>query len=195
MASIVSACNLRKHQWRLVGFVDDDPSDPNAELVRALGYEVIGPVEALIDLSPSMYVIGIASGSARRSLDQRLSSAGWQPAVLVHPDSSIGADVHLGPGTVVWAGVRAATNITSGRHVHINHNSTIGHDTTLCDYVTANPQAAISGGVTLAEGSTVGASATVLQYLHVGANATVGAGAVVVRSVPAGATVKGVPAR
>jgi len=41
----------------------------------------------------------------------------------------------------------------------------------------------------------IGAGAVVLQGRRIGADAIVGAGACVVRDVPAGAVVKGVPAR
>ena len=41
----------------------------------------------------------------------------------------------------------------------------------------------------------IGAGARILDGVQIGANAVVGAGSVVTRSVPAGATVAGVPAR
>jgi acetyltransferase-like isoleucine patch superfamily enzyme len=63
------------------------------------------------------------------------------------------------------------------------------------DFVSINPLAAVSGGCRLERGVMVGTNAAVLQDLTVGTDAVVGAGACVVRDVPAGAVVKGVPAR
>lgn len=193
--AIVQAVNARSPRWQVTGFVDDAPTPENLRRVERLGARVLGDLSAALRGSPARFVIGIGTGAARARIDQELSAAGWRAATIVHPDSSLGVDVELGPGSIVWAGVRAATNVRCGRHVHLNHNVTIGHDSVLGDYATLNPQAAISGGVDVGAHATVGASATVLQYLSVGANATVGAGAVAVSPVSPGATVKGVPAR
>lgn len=113
----------------------------------------------------------------------------------MHSSASMGEDVRVGPGAVICAGVRLTTNITLGRHVHLNLNSTVGHDAALGDYVTVNPLAAISGDVTLEDEVTIGTGATVNQGLHIRAAAMVGAGAAVVKDVPQGVTVVGVPAR
>jgi acetyltransferase-like isoleucine patch superfamily enzyme len=79
--------------------------------------------------------------------------------------------------------------------VHVNLNSTIGHDTTLMDYATVNPLVAISGNVTVGTGSMLGTHSAILQNLMVGSEATIGAGALVVKNVADGTVVKGVPAR
>jgi acetyltransferase-like isoleucine patch superfamily enzyme len=82
-----------------------------------------------------------------------------------------------------------------GRHVHIDQNATVGHDSVLADYCRLNPQACISGSVEVGFAAVIGANATVLQGMSIGNNAIVGAGACVVKDVPPNAVVKGVPAR
>jgi sugar O-acyltransferase (sialic acid O-acetyltransferase NeuD family) len=128
-------------------------------------------------------------------LDERLSAAGFEAAVLVHPSATVGADVRLGPGTVVCAGARLTTNIQTGRHVHVNLGSTVGHDSTLGDYVTVNPLVAISGSVALGDEVMMGTHSAILQGLTIGARSVAGAGACVVKDVPPDTVVKGVPAR
>jgi acetyltransferase-like isoleucine patch superfamily enzyme len=91
--------------------------------------------------------------------------------------------------------VRLTTNVSLGRHVHVNQGVTIGHDTVVGDYATLNPAAALSGNCVIEDEVLVGAQSCVLQGLTVGHGAVVGAAACVVRDVPAGLTVKGVPAR
>ena len=182
--------------FNVVGFVDDNPSPIDKQLVEQRGFPILGTVESLLGSPRGADVcIGIGSGNTRRHIDRRLRGAGVTCPVLLHPSSTVGSQVRLGEGSTIWAGARLTTHIQTGRHVHINQNATIGHDSTLADYATVHPQAAISGNVRLEAASTVGASATVLPGLEVGAGAIVGAGAVVVLSVEASRTVKGVPAR
>jgi hypothetical protein len=72
------------------------------------------------------FVIGIGTGKTRQIIDERLSSAGVASATLVHPAATLGYDVRIGPGSVICVGVRATTNISLGRHVHLNINTTVG---------------------------------------------------------------------
>lgn len=179
-----------------VGFADDDPTPINKQLVEKRGLPILGTFDALL-ASPFKFevCIGISSGDVRRRIDEQLRRANIPSPVLVHPASTLGSNVTVGPGSAVWAGARLTTNIKIGRHVHVNQNATIGHDSLLADYATVNPMAAISGNVRVGSGSTVGAGAVVLQGLDVGEDVVIGASACVIRSVPSGLTVIGVPAR
>jgi len=113
-----------------------------------------------------------------------------------YPSSAtIGADVELGAGSVICSNVSLTTNIRLGRHVHVNLNSTIGHDSRIADFVTINPLVAVSGDVCLDEDVTMGTHSSILQGLHVGTRSFVGAGAVVTKDVAPGTTVVGVPAK
>lgn len=195
VADVVDAVNAVAPTWNLVGFVDDDPSDLDRERAETLGVPVVGGIDDLLALKPAWAVIGIGSGSARRVIDGRLTAAGWRAPVLVHPSVTTGAAVTLKPGTILCAGVRLTTNISLGRHVHVNLGSTIGHDSTLDDYVSVNPLVAISGNVTVGAAAMVGTHAAILQDLTIGAGAVVGGSALVVKDVPESIIVKGVPAR
>ncbi|TQL34087.1 sugar O-acyltransferase (sialic acid O-acetyltransferase NeuD family) [Barrientosiimonas humi] len=194
VAMLVEAINSASPTYELLGFVDDAPTPSNLQALRDMDAALLGD-SSWLDSAPAgcEAVIGIGSAAVRRRLDQRWPSLRW--ATLIHPDATVGRDVRLGPGTVVAPGARLSTAIRVGRHVHIDQNATIGHDSYLGDYVRLNPQACVSGAVTVEPEAMVGANATILQGLRVGASAVVGAGAVVVRDVVAQAVVKGVPAR
>ncbi|MCA0180562.1 MAG: acetyltransferase [Actinobacteria bacterium] len=192
---VIHAINAVAPTWEVMGFVDDTPSGENLQRVEALGHRVLGSVDEVLATEPEHFVLGIGSGHPRRILDARFTEAGWSAATLVHPHTSLGRDVELGPGTIVCAGVRATTNIRTGRHVHLNLNVTVGHDVTLHDYVTVNPLVAISGGVEVAAQTLIGTTSAILQNLSVGARSTVGAGALVTKDVADDVIVKGIPAR
>jgi sugar O-acyltransferase (sialic acid O-acetyltransferase NeuD family) len=181
----------------MLGFVDDAPAEENLRRVRDLGYRYLGTTEVLREHPAAGVVIGIGVPRVRALVDERLAAAGLGSprAAVVHPQSSVGRDVRLAEGVVVFAGVRLSTDITVGRHTHLHPNVTIGHDSELAEFVSVYPLAAVSGDCVIEAGATIGAGAVVLPGRRVGRGAYVGAGACVVDDVPPGTTVKGVPAR
>jgi len=193
---VVDAINELTPTWDLLGYVDDDPEEINLSRVESRGSRVLGGTDWMMTAAKEVqFVIGIGTGRIRRVIDERLTSAGFVAATLVHPTATLGHDVRIGQGAVVCAGVRVTTNISLGRHVHLNLNTTVGHDSTLEDYVTINPLVAISGGVVVGAESMMGTHSAVLQNLSIGARSIVGAGSCVVKNVPDDVVVKGVPAR
>jgi sugar O-acyltransferase (sialic acid O-acetyltransferase NeuD family) len=181
--------------WDFLGFIDNHVESP--ELLAARGASHLGGDEVLEHLpAGTQYVIAIGNGAVRRSLDARATALGLEAAVLVHPTAWIGHhQVTLGPGTIVCAHVSITTNVHLGRHVHLNLNSTVGHDARLADYVTVNPGVNISGNVMLETEVMMGTGASVIQGRSVGAGSVIGAGAAVVRDIPAGVTAIGIPAK
>jgi sugar O-acyltransferase (sialic acid O-acetyltransferase NeuD family) len=191
---IIEAINAQSATFEFAGFIDERRD--NESLVVARGAHIIGPLESLREREKHIrYVIGIGNGEIRRRIDQQLTEWGFEAAVLVHPDATVGAVVEFGAGVVVAAGARITTNVTLGRHAHVNVNASVSHDCRIADYVTISPGVTVSGTVTLGEGTLVGAGATVIQGLSIGAWATVGAGAVVITDLADAVTAVGVPAR
>ncbi len=192
IVGIVGDINRMAPTFHLAGILADHYWDA-AEL-EALGARRIGAVADLERLDVE-YVIGIGDGRVRRQLDEFATGTGKRAASLVHPTATVGPGVVFGPGFVAFPGARVTTNVTFGRHVHLDLNATVSHDCTIDGYVTLAPGAALAGRVTVGEGSTFGVNASVLPRVTIGAEATVGAGAVVIGDVLPGTVVAGVPAR
>ena len=188
---IVRAINAATPTFTVLGVLDDDAS-AESTLAR-IGIALLGPPELLADID-AMYVIGVGDSAARKRIADRVHDCDNQPATLVHPHASVGDDVELGPGTIINAGSRVTTYTSFGRHVHLNTNANIAHDSRLEDFVTISPGVSLAGTVHLHEGVTLFTNATVIPGRTIGAWTTVGAGAVVTRDLPPGVTAVGVPA-
>jgi sugar O-acyltransferase (sialic acid O-acetyltransferase NeuD family) len=192
VVDVIEAINSVQPKWRILGLVADPaPDDGHADRCQ---YSYLGTVDVLKEMACS-FAIGIGDGPARRRLDETISSWGHESAILKHPTASVGSHVEVGPGTILCAGVRITTNVVLGRHVHVNLNSTIGHDARLADYVTVNPLVAVSGRVRVGTETMLGTGAVILERRQVGDRCVIGAGAVLNKDTDNDQTLVGVPAK
>lgn len=143
--------------------------------------------------------VAVGDPADRERCVQVCSTLGLQFTSLIHPRVEMSRWVSIGEGTIVCAGSVLTTNISIGRHVHVNVDCTISHDAAIGDYSTLSPGVHIAGWVTLGRRVFLGTGANVIngsaeRKLHIGDGAIVGAGACVIADVAAGETVVGVPA-
>ena len=189
---IVEAINAVAPTWNFLGFIDEGPGV--ADQLERRGARIIGTGPD--GLAPdTAYVIGIGSSVVRERIDAEFTAAGLDAAALIHPTATAGADNRLSPGVLLAAGARVTTNVTLGRHVHLNVNAVVSHDCTVGDYATLSPGVHLNGDVTVGDRTFFGTGAIVTPQVTVGADASVGAGAVALADVPRGVTAIGVPAR
>ena len=98
-------------------------------------------------------------------------------------------------GVIICPGAIVTVNVTLGRHVHLNLNATVGHDSTIGDYTTVSPGAAVSGNVTIGKRCYIGTGAVIIEKINICDDVIIGAGAVVVKHITESGTYVGVPAK
>ncbi|MFN8519728.1 MAG: NeuD/PglB/VioB family sugar acetyltransferase [Chloroflexota bacterium] len=192
VVDIVDAMNAVSPDFELLGFLDD--GEVREDLLRRIGVQRLGETRMLAELDAD-YVIGIGAADPRRRIDVLATGWGRRAPVLRHPAATMGRDVELGEGVIVAAGSRMTTHISLGRHVHVNMNCTIGHDTVIEDHATLFGGVVVGGGCVIASGATIGSGAVILPGVRIGEDAVVGAGALVVRDVASNAIVVAPAAR
>jgi sugar O-acyltransferase (sialic acid O-acetyltransferase NeuD family) len=180
--------------WQVVALLDDNPALHGTAFC---GVPIPGGHSALAPLLSTCVggVVAIGNNAIRRRIADSLTANGLILVSACHPQACIAADVELGAGSVVMAGVVINPATRIGANCIINTRSSIDHDCCIGDHVHIAPGVTLCGGVTVGEGAFVGAGATVIPNVTIGANAMVGAGATVIAPVPPGTTVVGIPAR
>ena len=194
-AATVAAINAVAPTWRLRGFLDDDPALQG--VIRG-GLPVLGPLDAIADLSDAAVVVCIANPrnpAVREQVVHRLGLPPARYATLIHPSAEVPASCTVRPGSVLLAQVVLTADVTVGAHVAIMPQTVLTHDDIVSDHATIAAGVRVSGSVRIGPGAYLGAGALIRESLTVGAKSIVGIGSVVLRDVPPGEVWAGNPAR
>lgn len=175
------------------GFVDDGPL-PEDDRLERLGFALLGDMD-WFEQNPSDCALGVGTSAVRRRLVARLTAAGCGIVTIAHPGASIGTDVRLGHGVVVYDRSTITTNVQIGDHTHLNVGCAVQHDSVVGSFVQFSPGVLVNGDCVIGDDVFLGSGAIVTRGCTVGRGASVGAGAVVLSDVAPGTTVVGAPAR
>lgn len=180
--------------FEVIGFLDDNV--PKNTLIN--GAKVIGGRETLSSADSPVNLVLAFGDPARKSLVAgKINSSRVHYPVIRHPSVILQdeATITIGAGSILCAGSILTTDIQIGKHVLINLNCTLGHDTRVGDFTSVMPGVNVAGEVEIGRAVLVGSGANILNRVKIGDNSKVGMGAAVIHDVEPGKTVVGVPAK
>lgn len=194
VAWVVERINAVEKEWNLIGFIDDD-LDKQGQIINDL--PVVGTVDYLVGHQNAYTVCAIGSPKIKREIIEKLKKNAPQLhyATLIDPSVKMSRFVEIGEGTIICPGCILTVNITIGKQVYLNLDSTVGHDAIIGDYVSIMPSANISGCTDIGEGTEIGTGVQIIQGIKICADTVIGAGAVVVKNIEEAGVYTGVPAK
>lgn len=177
----------------VLGFLDGTLDKQNT---KVMGLDVLGPLENAKNYMDCEFIIAIGNPRSRKKIvDTFFNNEQFNFATLIDPLSIIGENVLIGSGSVICAGAILTVDISMGKHIIVNLNSTIGHDVCIKDYVTIAPNSSISGNILLNDLVEIGTNATLREKLVVDEGAIVGMGTVLTKNVAKNNVMIGNPAK
>jgi len=194
--SLVNEINKTGEQWKIKGFLDDNP----ALLGKTkMGVKVLGPIEDCRKYLDAFFVSSIANPeerSIRRFIWEKAKSVEAKFAVLVHPSVVIYEGVSLGEGCVIQANCVLATRAQLYEDVHMAYGCNVAHETVIKEHVTLGSGVNLSSGVVINEDCYIGAGVSTAHDIEIEKDILVTVGSAVVTNLKNSQSQKwyGVPA-
>lgn len=181
---VFNLLNYSTEKLKVIGFIDDFST------LNSL-YEIPVKNSSLID---NFFITAIANSQHKQQIKQA-NEEFLYPFPIIHSQIQLNKTIKIDASSIICAGVKLTVDIYIGKLVHINLNSTIGHDSIIEDFCTLMPSVNISGNVKIGEGTLIGSGAIILPNITIGKWCKIGAGAVVTKNIPDFSTIIGVPGR
>lgn len=133
--------------YELAGFVDD--AAPGLQQVWS--WPVVATTADLSRCRPHAQaaIVAIGNNRLRAELQQRLQTAGFELATVLHPRAMVSPRAVIGAGTAVMAGAIVGTEAQLGAGVIVNAGAVVDHHCRVEDFGHLGVNAAMAGGSVL----------------------------------------------
>lgn len=193
-SSLVRTINMYSPKYELLGFLDDGSQFCTGAMID--GYPWLGNRNWALDHKEDVYYIcTVGNAKIKKAIQTELMRKGVQFETIIAQDVYIAPHTEIGPGSVMYGGVKISINCKIGTGVLLNDGVKIGHDVTIGDYTSIMPDTGISGGCIIGKEVDIGGHAFIIPGRKVGDGARIAAGSIVFSNVKANTTVLGNPAK
>jgi sugar O-acyltransferase (sialic acid O-acetyltransferase NeuD family) len=151
----------------------------------------------LSKFNPDDYEVIIAVGDSKSRIDVK-NRLPKNTKYFTYIDKSVvilDKNIQIGEGSIICAGCILTTNINIGCHTHLNLQTTIGHDTSVGNFLTTAPGVKISGNCVIGNSVYVGTNASIKEKITICDNVTLGMNSATVKNITEPGTYVGVPSK
>ncbi|MBU0664948.1 MAG: hypothetical protein KJ990_10445 [Proteobacteria bacterium] len=153
---------LEFHDLKFCGFIDDFRTDDTIIGTFADVIERYHPTDYEIVLG-----IGYRNLSARLKTFERIKSAGFNVATLIHRNAYVRSLANIQEGAIVMANATIDYNAMIGKATVIWPGVVVNHDSKISINTFLSPSATICGFVNVGESCFVGAGAVIVDHVDV----------------------------
>ena len=178
--SLVHSINKIKEEWRILGYLDDNPDLFGNEI---LGYKVLDTIDNGSKFSSAYFVSSIANPTnrkVRRNVWNRIKLYSNKFATLVHPSVVFYDDVIIESGSVINAGSILGTKAIIRENVHLGYGCIISHETELKNHVSLGSGVRLSSGVIVGDDCYIGSGVSTSHDIEIDPDILVTVGSAVV---------------
>lgn len=154
------------------------------------------PIQELIDNIENYVVyIGIGNGQVRKRIVEDILPINTNYGTMIHPTAYLGSNIQVGEGSVICPNCVITTDIKIGKHVQLNIQTSVGHDSVLKDYVTTAPKVSISGNNHIGESVYLGTSCSTKEKVYIKKDSVLGLNSAVVKNINESGVYVGIPCK
>lgn len=190
LACFVDICKITNVDYKTkVNFVVDDIyySESYIMGISVLKRSDVQDIEGEV-------IVAIGDPVLRKKVVESLPSD-TKYATLIHPKTIISEWVTIGEGSIISAGCILTTQISLGKHVYLNLNTTIGHDCIIEDYVTLSQGVNLSGNCVVENEVFIGSNTALRQKTRICKGTIIGMSSCVINSITEKGVYAGIPVK
>src|SRR5690606_13855239 len=191
---IVNNLNLFSTDYKIIGFLDDDPAKINKDV---FGHKVLGNIDTIYgyDSAKINVALGIAFPSVKKRIYDKIKNLNFHFPSFVSKNAWLSPNVKIGKGVIIYPGVSINYNSVIEDFVVINMNCALGHDSYVSKFTSLAPGVSLGGHTKIMEECEIGIGASTIQNITIGKNAVIGGNAMVIRNVKDNEKIIGVPGK
>lgn len=145
-------------------------------------------------------VIGVGSPSIKEKIYNKIVSLPGITflninGIVIFPNQVSAPKLEKFSGVVLGQNCTLTTNISLGKHVHLNTGSIVCHDVFIDDFSIVSPGAVICGNVKIGKRCYIGAGSVINDGVTLGDDITIGSGATVISNLTKPGIYVGTPAK
>jgi sugar O-acyltransferase (sialic acid O-acetyltransferase NeuD family) len=194
MIDMIDDINKVNPEWRIVGFLDDNPNLINSTLS---GYVVLGTIDEAYKWPNAFFTSSIAHPNnrlVRRKVYDRVKAQGGKFATLISPYAMVSKQAIIGEGCYISPMTRVCALAELKEDVYLASMCIVGHETVVGEHTTFAGNVKAAGSVLIGSDCYISTNVAIAHEVSIGGNTLVAIGSAVANNLKGGEMYIGVPA-